>query len=130
MSEPRSRFIEHAGQRILLQDFSHNDDLQEALRQIAAAKEFMKQNNGGPHSMRILTLTEGSRFDSEVIEALKDLAMHHKPYAIAGAVVGLSPIQRVMYRMINTFTGRRLAAFDNIEEAKEWLVRQKAPTSG
>ncbi|HUJ25664.1 MAG TPA: hypothetical protein VLW85_06585 [Myxococcales bacterium] len=124
----RTRFIEHAGQRILLQDFSFCDDKHEALRQIAAAKDFVARQNLAPGSLRILTLTQESRFDSEIIDAIKDLAMHHKPYAIAGAVVGLSPIQRVMYRMINTFTGRRLAAFDDVEEAKAWLVRQRAST--
>ena len=126
----RTRFIEHAGQRIFLQDFSHVDDPQEALRYIREAKAFIAEQNLPPQSLRILTLTADSRFDSEVIDAIKDLAMHHKPFAVAGAVVGLSPIQRVMYRMINTFTGRRLAAFDNIEEAKEWLVRQKASQAG
>jgi len=126
----RVRIIEHAGQRILLQDFSHVDDAKVALHEIALAREFMKKNQAGPHSMRILTLTEGSRFDSEIIDALKELALHHKPYALAGAVVGLSPLQRLMYRMISTFSGRKLAAFDSVEEAKDWLVRQTPPTSG
>jgi len=126
----RARFIEHAGQQILLQDFSHVDDPQEALRYIGAAKSFVAQQKPAPHTLRILTLTTDSRFDSEVVDAIRDLAMHHKPYAIAGAVVGLSPLQRVMYRMVNTFTGRRLAAFDNLDDAKDWLVRQRPPQAG
>jgi hypothetical protein len=126
----RSRFIEHAGQRILLQDFSQIEDKLAALETIAAAKQFVARLKPAPGSLRILTLTEGSRFDAEIVEALKDLAMHHKPYALAGAVVGLSPLQRVMYRVVNAFSGRRLAAFDGFEEAKEWLARQKAPTAG
>ena len=61
------------------------------------------------------------------MQALKQLAKHDQPWVMAGAVVGMSPLQRVIYRVINAFSGRRLAAFETVEEAKAWLVRQTQP---
>ena len=43
---------------------------------------------------------------------------------IATAVVGLTAIGRVVARVVSTFSGRRYAAFETVDQAKEWLVRQ------
>ena len=37
----------------------------------------------------------------------------------------MSALQRVIYRVVNAFSGRKLAAFDTAEEAKAWLVLQQ-----
>lgn len=119
----RARFIEHQGRQLLQLDFSHVEDVGESLRVIREARDFIDRL---PKVRSLLTLTfvEGSHFDNQVVESLKEFAAHNRPWVIAGAVVGLSPLQKVITRIINTFTGRRLAAFDSVEEAKNWLVRQ------
>jgi hypothetical protein len=123
----RTSFIEHAGRRIVLMNFAEVSDLQEALGIIEEARHFVAAQ---PCNRSLLTLVDVSlsRFDERVVHALKQLAAHNKPWVLAGAVVGMTPLQRVVYRIVNTFTGRRLAAFETQEEAKAWLVRQAAPS--
>jgi hypothetical protein len=119
----RTGFIEHAGRRIVFMNFAAVNDLAEALAIIDEAQRFIAAQ---PRDGSLLTLVDvvGSRFDENVVQALKKLAAHNRPWVLAGAVVGMTPLQRVVYRIVNTFTGRRLAAFETHEEAKEWLVRQ------
>jgi hypothetical protein len=51
--------------------------------------------------------------------------VHDRPWVLAGAAVGMSGAQRIVYRIINILSGRRLAAFETAEEAKTWLAQQK-----
>ena len=122
----RTQFIEHAGRRIVYMDFSGVDDVEEGLRVIEQARLFVAAQ---PKQKNLLTLVnvEKSKFDDRIVQALKQLAKHDQPWVMAGAVVGMSPLQRVIYRVINAFSGRRLAAFETVEEAKAWLVRQTQP---
>ena len=122
----RTRFIEHAGRRILLMDFSHIDDVLEAAQVIETARQFVAAQ---PKERTLLTLVDvtESTFDDRVIDKLKELAAHNTPWVLAGAVVGMSGLQKVMYRVIVTFSRRKLAAFDTPEQAKAWLVQQKEP---
>ena len=125
----RTRFIDHGGRQILFMDFSGVISNAEALRIIEEARQFVAAQ---PRTPRLLTLVNvsGSHFDGNIVDALKALAKHNGPWVLAGAVVGMSGLQRVVYRIINSFSGRRLAAFDEVEEAKAWLVRQKVPATG
>src|SRR5215469_3223263 len=106
----RTRFIEHAGKRIVLMDFSGVQDLAEALRIIEEARAFVAAQ---PREKTMLTLVDvhDSRFDDNVVAALKRLAAHNRPWVAAGSVVGMSAIQRIVFRIVNTFSGRNLAAF-------------------
>ena len=123
---PRTQFIEHGGRRIVYMDFTNVGDAGEALRVIEEARLFVAVQ---PREKTLLTLVnvENSRFDDRVVKALRELAAHDQPWVMAGAVVGMSPLQRVIHRVVNAFSGRRLAAFETVEEAKAWLVRQKSP---
>jgi len=122
----RTQFIEHAGRRIVYLNFAGVDDVEEGLRVIEQARLFVAAQ---PKQKNLLTLVnvEKSKFDDRIVQALKQLAKHDQPWVMAGAVVGMSPLQRVIYRVINAFSGRRLAAFETVEEAKAWLVRQTQP---
>ena len=40
--------------------------------------------------------------------------------------MGLTAIGRVLAKVVSAFSGRRYAAFETEEQAKEWLARQKA----
>ena len=54
----------------------------------------------------------------------KRLAVNNRPYVIAGAVVGLSGLQKVVYTTVMRFSKRNIPAFDDIEAAKDWLIAQ------
>lgn len=126
---PRTRFIDHEGRPIVFMDFSQIEEPDLALVEIAAARQFVAAQ---PKVKNLLTLVyvEGSRFDGRIIEALRELAAHDAPWVLAGAVVGMSALHKVLYRIVSTLSGRKLAAFETIEEAKAWLVAQpKQPAS-
>jgi len=79
----------------------------------------------------VLTLTDvtGARYNLETTQALKEFTRDNKPYVKAGAVVGLDALKKIVYTGIAHFSGRNLAAFDDLEIAKEWLVGQSRATS-
>jgi hypothetical protein len=118
----RARLITHAGKPIVLQDFSGVSDTGEALRAIAAAGAFMERQPKG--SVLVLTDVTGSRFDEKIVDAMKQLAQHHKPWVRHSALVGLTPIMRIVYRVVVSFTRRHIHVATSRDEALDWLVRQ------
>ncbi|HWO88813.1 MAG TPA: hypothetical protein VNL98_06660 [Gemmatimonadales bacterium] len=121
-SSDRIRWIEHKGKRILLHDFSHITNPFDVLPAVEASRAIVAVQPKG--SLLALTDVTGSRFNKEIVDALKSLANHNKPFVKAGAVVGLSGLQRVVYVAITQFTGRRLPTFETAEQAMDWLVEQ------
>jgi len=117
---PRVRFIEHKGKRILLHDFSNLLRVEDAMAAIAESREIVRKQPLGS----VLTLTDvtGSRFNRDIVEALKELTKGNKPHVKAGAIVGMTGIQRVVYVAVTQFTGRRLPTFGSMDEAKDHLV--------
>jgi hypothetical protein len=120
----RVRFLEHEGRRILVTDLS---DLtpDQAPAVLEDAKKLVATL---PKERTLLSLlvVQRMRFDPETIDAMKKVGRENEPWVIATAVVGLSAIGRVVARVVSTFSGRRYAAFHTVEQAKDWLVRQRA----
>jgi len=76
----------------------------------------------------VLTLVDvhDLKYDSAFKEISNDLAAHNKPYVLAGAVVGVEGWKKLIFWATTKFVGRNnLKAFDDVEEAKEWLVNYK-----
>ncbi len=121
--EERTRFIDYQGRRIVLLDFTNLTVEADCLTEIAKAKQFFDQQ---PVDGTLLTCTDGSgaRYTSKVMEALKQLAAHNKPYVRAGAAVTDARLHRVVLAAIAVFTGRHLPAFGTRNEALAWLVKQ------
>ena len=122
-SVPRTRFIEHAGRKILLLDFSNITDPQLALDAIAEARATVARQQPD-ESLLTLTDVTGSRFDSGVLKAIRELAEHNRPYVRAGAVVGLDGLLKVVYNTLVLLTGRDLRSFDDAASAKAYLLQQ------
>ena len=120
--QPRTRLIEHRGTRIMLLDYSDILDTEEALREIEKTRAVIATHP--PASLRTLTYVKGSRYTAPVIEAMKELVAHNKPYVTAAAVVGMNTLHRVIYRAVVAFSRRNIHVFDDLEQAKDWLVRQ------
>ena len=117
----RVRIVTHRGARIVLQDFANVLTPEEGMRAIEEARAFVERQ---PKGVLLLTDVTASTFDQRVVDAMKQLAEHHKPFVAASAIVGLSPIQRVVYATVVKITGRIIRPFTSIEEAKDWLVAQ------
>jgi hypothetical protein len=118
----RTRFIEHRGTRILLQDFSGIRDPDEALKEIRHAISVVARQP--PHSLRLLTIVREARYNAAVLQAMKEMAAHNAPYVKASAIVGMSGLHRVAYQTVLIFTRRKIPAFDSEAEALDWLAEQ------
>jgi hypothetical protein len=124
----RTGFIEHQERQIVLMNFAGIQSPEEALLAIEEARAFVAAQ---PRRRNLLTLVDvtGSMQDNRVMEALKALAEHDKPWVLAGAVVGVSTLTRVLFRLVVMLSGRKLATFGSVDDAKDWLVRQWVPPS-
>lgn len=119
---PRVRFIEHAGARILLIDLSHLQNEADILEQIERVRELVARQP--PASVRTLSNVTGARYSPPVMDALKKLTVHNKPYVTAAAVVGMAGVHKVLFRAVLLFSRRVMESFNDLEPAKEWLAKQ------
>lgn len=118
----RVRFIEHRGVPILLIDFSGLQKTEEILREIGVARALVAAQP--PASLRTLTHVRGARYTPPVMDALKELTAHNKPYVKAAAVVGMEGLHRVLFRAVIVFSRRNIEAFDTLDRARDWLASQ------
>jgi hypothetical protein len=119
----RTRFIDHRGTRVLHLDYSAARDPEEAVAAIRHSMSVVKQHP--PKSLRVMTTVRDARYNTAVLQALKELASHNEPYVKASAVVGMGGLRRVAYQAVILFSRRTLKTFDTEEEALDWLVQQK-----
>lgn len=116
----RVRFVAHKLKRILLLDFTRIENTRDAMEVIEFAREFVARQP--PNSLYTLSDITDSRYDRDVTSALQELAKHNKPYVIAGAAVGVSGLQKVVFRSILAFSGRKnIQLFDDRPSAMDWL---------
>ena len=121
----RTRFIEHAGKRILLLEYTDlGSDLRQLLEEIEKTKRVIATQPPGT----VLTLTDVRRssITPANVRAMKELVAHNEPYVRWSAVVvGLTGVYLAGFRAIQALSRRRnLLSFGDLEEAKEWLVTQ------
>jgi len=115
----RAKFIDHKGIKIFFIDFS-NCPIEEALDVIKAARP---QIRGNPEkSVLTMTYTDGGKFDSKLISSLKEFTKGNEPYVKAAAVVGIKGLQKIVLDSISFFSDREFATFDDMDEAKEYLI--------
>lgn len=120
----RIRFVLHKQRRVLLYDFTNLKDTSDALELIVQARKIAAEQS--ENSIYTLTDISESRYDRAVTAALQELAKHNKPYVIAGAAVGVSGLQKVVFRSILAFSGRKnIQLFDTREQALDWLAAYK-----
>jgi hypothetical protein len=117
----RINFIIHKWRQILLLDISHCSS-DEVIKTIDEAIGVIRSQPES--SLLILTDVKDAGYDLEVIEKLKEFTGGNKPYVRASAVVGLDGLQKVVYNAVTLFSKRTLPVFDDIENAKDWLIEQ------
>jgi hypothetical protein len=118
----RTTFTTHEGVRICVLDFSNVTSEAEALLAIDEARTII----GKEPQASVYTLTDvtGSRVTSAIRTALHELTKANSLYVVAGAVVGVTALQRVILRGIVQVTRRRLVARNTRAEAMEWLANE------
>ena len=50
-------------------------------------------------------------------------AAHTQPYVHQTATLGITGARRAMTDMVAKFSGMKLVAFDDMEQAKDWLIQ-------
>jgi hypothetical protein len=116
----RVRWLTDDQVRILFVDVWH---LRHA-SDVIAVLEGAKQPPGVLEPISICSLADvtGAIFTTAVVRTARELIEHNRPYVRAGAVVGLSPLQRAVYDIIVRRTRRgNLHPFDVLPEAVRWL---------
>ncbi|HYH81494.1 MAG TPA: hypothetical protein VEX86_16945 [Longimicrobium sp.] len=119
----RTQFIDHKGHRILLLDYTHlGTDADQLKGEIAKTKAVIGAEP--PGSVLTLTDVRGSKITPGNVKAMQDLVQFNAPYVRWSAVVvGLTGIYLTAFRAIQALSRRRnLSAFNDLDEAKAWLV--------
>src|SRR5258708_36361121 len=111
----RTQFRLYNGPRICHLEFTNSSSESEAMEAIEEAKRVIAAEP--LNSVYTITDVTGSRVTSKTRAALQQLTLHNKPYVVFGAVVGVTPIQRVILRGIIQLTGRRLMAAESMAAA-------------
>lgn len=119
----RTHFIEHAGKRILVFDYTGIRDPGEALATIEESKRIVRTQP--ERSLLILTNVKDARYNAAVMQGMKELAAHNTPYVRASALVGMSGLHRIVYQAVVMFSKRKIQVFDDVDAAKDWLVQQE-----
>jgi hypothetical protein len=116
----RVQQIKHNGKMIFFMDFS--DLISES-----EIKEVVRESIGfiriqSTESLLTLTIISGMHFSSKIKDIFNDFIAGNKPYVKAGAVVGLSGLQTIVYNGLMKVTGRNIKSFQTQEAAKDWLT--------
>jgi len=117
----RIQVIDYKGKEIIYLDFS-DCNINEVFEIIEMAKKIIRVQP--LNSVLTLTNVSGTKYNREVIQAMKEFANDNKPFVKAGAVIGIDGLKRIVYDAITRFSERNLPAFDDNEKAKDWLIRQ------
>jgi 16S rRNA (guanine(966)-N(2))-methyltransferase RsmD len=98
------------------------DSSRGAVEAIRRSKEVVATQPLG--SILVMTVVHGARYNSAVLQALKDLAAHNAPYVKASALVGMGGLHRIAYQAVILFSRRKIQTFDTEAQALDWLVQQ------
>jgi hypothetical protein len=118
----QTKWINYKSKRILLVDCSNyifrSDEIKAELDFAFHLVSKEPQN-----SVLILSDVHGSKMSPESFKIAKEGASKLTPYARKRAMVGVTTVQRVFLMSLNAlFPKKQIQSFDDIEEAKEWLV--------
>jgi hypothetical protein len=116
----KSRWIDHKGQKLFWADYSSllYDAFQAEL--ILVDAELAKQP---PKSARCLVDTRGMIITPREFELFKKYAVSTQAHVAKTAVLGVTGARKVMMDMLIKFANMSLTAFDDLEQAKDWLAQ-------
>lgn len=117
----RSQWIEHKGKKIFYQDFSKNFFNSTAVKEelTEVQKVVMTQP---PGSALILSDFRDTNVGSDLLSVMNSASAATKAHVRKTAVLGVTGMKRKLADLLTAITGQPLKYFDNVEEAKDWLV--------
>jgi hypothetical protein len=117
----KSTWETYNGKRLFLVRYDHlsMDGLRAEVGVVE--KEAMLQSR---NSILMLIETAGTIISPEALNLFKDVALRTKSVARKTAVLGVTGARRSMLDLIVKFSGLSLVAFDDAQQAKDWLVTE------
>lgn len=116
----KSKWIEHRGKKILFADYSNFTDLSAFKQEVDSVTSITI--NEPKDSVLLLVDVTGTIGESEMVDYLKESAKADDENMKKVAVVGVSGYRRIFLRAVIQFTRLSVKTFDQIEDAKDWLV--------
>ncbi len=120
----RGRFIYHREKEIYFIDYTNlmqEVDFLEAIKSTNAFREKVKAS--GKKDLLMLVDVTNSYVFGGVFAEVKKSAKSTQSITKKTAVVGISGAKKTFLDIVNAFTSLNVKPFNNIEEAKDWLVK-------
>lgn len=76
-----------------------------------------------PKSVYLLVNLKNLRFNSQVINKIKDTALKNKPFVKATAVYGVEGFTKSIHDIVIRHSGRKMKTVESLEEGEEWLFQ-------
>ena len=119
----KSTWIEYQGRKIFYQDFSKNFYNAAAVKaELTEVQEIVKAQP--LDSVLILTDMRDTNVGSDLLPTMNAASTATKAYVHKTAVLGVTGMKRKLADLLTALTGQQLKYFDDIEEAKRWLVEE------
>ena len=115
----QAKFVEYQGKQIFVMEC--RDTTLDKMN--AIIKECILQVRKQPEkSVFTLTIAGGNAFSRETISKLKDVARDNPPYVKAGAIVGVTGLDKVVFSAVAMFSKRCFYLLDTVDEAMDFLA--------
>jgi hypothetical protein len=120
-TDNRVKWIMHKGRRILSVNYSglQHEPLLAVIKQVRAFYE-------GQAKASVLAMVDvrGALGSQDVVGELKDVATATRDLDKKSAIIGITGLKKVLLSTINRFSGHDMKAFENEQDALEWLVSE------
>jgi hypothetical protein len=119
----RSEWITHEGQQIFIQDFSNHylTDTDGVKEELAAVQQIVLEQP--ENSILALVDFRDTQINNELMDLMIASANLTKSRVRKTAVLGIVGTKRILADMFIGLTGQQLTFFDDMEKAKDWLIK-------
>lgn len=119
----KSTWLEYKGKKIFYQDFSKNFYNSAAVKaELAEVQEIVKAQP--LDSTLVLTDMCDTNIGSDLLPLMNAASTATKAHVRKTAVLGVTGVKRKLADLLTALTGQQLKYFDDMEEAKRWLIEE------
>jgi hypothetical protein len=115
--------IFHKNKKIWYSDWRNKRTESESLAVIEETTSFIEKMN--EYNLLEIVDVTGSFSPPRILIALKDSGNRTKKYSKRKAIVGVTGAKMILLQAVNRFIDGNLKGFTSLDEAKEWIVRDK-----
>ena len=116
-----SRFTHDHGAEIFVLRFCSNitSEMMEVIDECARQVQ-----QRPPKSVKTMTIVDGAKFSTPLIEGLKHLTKGNEPYMRRAAAVGVTGLYKAAIKAISLFSKREFKLFDTEQVAAAYLMAE------